>query len=191
MAKQLPAAVRQAIKEAVYRKADEFGYTHKSRVDSGLFMENLVKDKDVGKVLADYMPKADIKTYIKDAVLNRYSKDKKSRILPSDPEGVCDIAREAIQQEASVIDRLGSVFLLRLDDNDLLLVSQGTLLKWETALRKALEFVAKAPGLPPDDVKLHILLNIAVLGRPLTQADRDHLTAALKFVGVKLHFSDH
>ena len=189
--KQLPVAIRNAVREAVYRKADKFGYTHTSRRDSGVFMDNLVEDKDVGKVLADYIPRADIKTYIKDAVLNRYAKEKKGEILPSDSESVLAMIRSIRKQDATVIARNKSVYLFRLEDKDLLLVAQGTLLKWETALRKALEFVAKAPGLPPKDVDLHILLNIAVLGRPLTQADRDHLRAALRFVGVELHFSDH
>ncbi len=190
MAKQLPAAVRKAVKETVYRKADAFGYCHKSRIDSGVFMEQLVKDKEVGKVLSEHIPKADIKTYIKDALLNRYSKDKKGRLLPSDSEGLIKVIRKVSGQDATVIDKVGSVFLFKLDDNDLLVVAQGTLIKWETALRKALEFVSKAPGLPPSDVDLHILLNIAVMGKPLTQADRNHLATALKFVGVDINFSE-
>lgn len=190
MAKQLPALVRKAVKETVFRKADEFGYCHKSRIDSGTFMEQLVKDKEVGKVLAEHMPKADIKTYIKDALLNRYSKDKKGRLLPSNSDGVCKLIKKVTGQGATLIESQNSVYLFRLDDKDLLLIAQGTLTKWETALRKALEYVAKAPGLPPADVDLRVLLNIAVMGKPLTRADRDYLTAALKFVGVGIHFSE-
>ncbi len=47
-----------------------------SRVDSGQFMDGLVKRKDIGGVLEGYIAKTQIRHYIKDGVLNRYTKDK-------------------------------------------------------------------------------------------------------------------
>lgn len=190
MAKVLPPDVQLNVKQAVYRKADDFGYMHKSRIDSGVFMENLIKDREVGGVLAQYMGKGAIKTYIKDAILNRYMKDKKEMVLPSKPAGLLPMVKKLYNQEAIPIHSANSVFLFRLGNNDVLLVAQGTLLKWETALRKALEYIEKAPGLPPKEETLHIVLNIASLGQPSTAADRDHLRKALAYVGVNIHFAD-
>lgn len=190
MAKILPPDVQLEVKQAVYSKADAFAYTHKSRIDSGVFMENLVSDHEVGEVLAQYMGKAAIKTYIKDGVLNRYMKDKKELVLPSKPAGLLPVIKKLYNQTAIPIHSVNSIFLFRLENQDVLLVAQGTLLKWETALRKALEYVEKAPGLPPKEGTFHIVLNIATLGKPSTAADREHLVKALAYVGVKIHFAD-
>ncbi len=190
MAIVLPRAVQLQVKTAAYQKADDFGYMHKSRVDSGIFMENLVRDREVGGVLSQYMGKDAIKTYIKDAVLNRYMKDKKETILPSGPEGLLPLIRKLYLQEAHSIHAANPVFLFRLENDDILLIAQGTLIKWETALRKALEFIETSPGLPPKEGPLHIVLNIAALGQPSTAADQIHLKKALAYVGVNIHFTD-
>lgn len=190
MAQNLPKAIQAQVKKAVFQKADDFGYMHKSRVDSGIFMENLTKDREVGGVLAQYMGKDAIKTYIKDAVLNRYMKDKKKKALPSKPEDLLPVIRKHYFQEAHSIHAAKSIFLFRLESGDILLITQGTLVKWETALRKALEFIQSSPGLPPKEGNLHIVLNIASLGQPSTAADRDHLKKALAYVGVNIHFAD-
>ncbi|OPY15648.1 MAG: hypothetical protein A4E66_00052 [Syntrophus sp. PtaB.Bin001] len=190
MAMVLPREVQLKVREAVYRKADEFGYMHKGRIENGIFMENLVKDREVGGMLAQYILKNAIKTYIKDGILNRYMKDKKKTILSSKSHDLLLIIQKIYQQEAYPIEQKNQVFLFRLENNDILLISQGTLLKWETALRKALEFVEKSPGLPPEEGVLHIVLNIACLGQPSTEADRDHLKKTLAYVGVDIHFAD-
>jgi hypothetical protein len=190
MSVNLPTDVQDKVKQAVYRKADEFAYMHKSRVENSVFMANLVKDPEVGGVLAQYLEKADIKTYVKDAVLNRYTKDKKKKVLPSKSAGLLPMVKKLYHQEAFPIESSNPVFLFRLENNNILLIAQGTLTKWETALRKALEFIERAPGLPPEKEALHIVLNIATLGKPMTAADREHLTKTLTYVDVRIHFAD-
>lgn len=193
MAKSLQKEVQEAVKKSAHRKADIHSYLHKSRNENGVFMDNLIKDPEVGGVLEKHMKKAEIKTYIKDSILNRYSKDKALEALARDTEAAIRIARKVFRQESIEIDKQPAkmLFLLRLENGDILLVAQGTLLKWETALRKALEFITKSPGLPPpDNTKLHILLNIAVLGKPFTNADRTHLQSTLAHIGVMLHLAD-
>lgn len=189
MAANLPNRVRLQVRDAIYKKADDFCYMHKSRIESGVFMENLVKDPEVGKIIGEYLPKDAIKTYIKDAVLNRYMKEKKKGSLPSDPALLLPVIQKVYSQDADLI-HAEHVFLFRLEKGDLLLISQGTLVKWETALRKALEFIARSPGLPPQDGRLHTLLNIAVMGSPFTEADKNHLASALGHVGVTLNIAD-
>lgn len=186
----LPKAVQLAVKEACYRLLDDFGYMYISRAESSLFMARLQNNQYVGKVLANYMKKEDIKTYIKDAILNRYSKDKRAKALPSDQQALADLVANHYGKVVNPIERNGDVHLLRLGSNDLVVVSQGTLVKWETALRKALEFVERAPGLPPPAGTLRILLNIAPLGTQTTRGDKTHLKKSLAYIKVEIRFAE-
>ena len=187
----LPKAVQLAVKQTCYRLLDEFGYMHKSRADSSLFMARLQNNPHVGKVLANYMKKEDIKTYIKDAILNRYSKDKRAKALPSDQQTLADLVTDYYGKVANSIERAGDIHLLRLGrSEDLVVVSQGTLMKWETALRKALEFIERAPGLPPQAGTLRILLNIAPLANQPTTGDRTHLKKSLEYIKVDIRFAE-
>lgn len=190
MAVKLPKEVQKRLKAAIYVKADEFGYMHKSRTENGEFMDRLVRDSQVGGVIAEYLSKDSIKTYIKDAVLNRYMKDKKGAALPSDPKSLAMVVGRFYKTEALPIDGAAATHLYRLADDTLAIASQGTLLKWETALRKALEFVERSPGLPPKDGVFKILLNIASLGIHSTVADREHLRKSLALINVDINFAD-
>jgi hypothetical protein len=179
------------VRKAIYERADTVDYMHKSRRENGVFMDNLVRDSAVGGILSQYLEKERIRTYIKDGVLRVYTKEKRESALPSEPKDMLPIVEALYGQGIFEIDNNNDVFLLRLKNSDLLLVAMGTLLKWETALRKALDFIAKSPGLPPADAKLNILLIIAVLNRPITASDREHLISALDYIGVKLHFVEN
>jgi len=185
----LPRHIQQSVKSAVYQKADVHGYMHRDRIANGIFMDYLIQDPEVGGKLSAYMSRNDIKTYIKDAVLNRYSKDKTANQL--DVDQVCLIKKifnqDAFLMEESVSARLS---LYRLSSHEILLFVGGTLLKWETALRKALEFVTASPGLSSDGHKVVILLYLATNGRTLTKSDREFIREALRFVGVSVAFSD-
>ncbi len=189
-AKKIPHSVRIQVKEAVYRLADEFCYMNKSRVDNGEFMENLIGHREVGVVLSQYMAKGAIKTYIKDAVLNRYMKDKKGEVLSECESEIAPVIESIYRQGITLIEKKGLSFIFRMENSDVLVVSQGTWLKWETALRKALEIIVSSPGLNTPSQKVKVLLNIALLGSPSTSADRDQLRSALKIIGVEVNFAD-
>lgn len=189
MSKILPKNIQISVKKLIYDMADSHGYMNKSRIENGIFMENLVKSPAIGDVLSQYMTKAEIKTYIKDAVLNRYAKDKTRQELSSVDE--LGAISEIFGQTACKIESNNGLSFYRLSNMDFLIISCGTLLKWETALRKALEFIARAPGLPPENhnIKLHVLLNLALAGRIITTPDRNHLIKSLDFLGIKVLFS--
>ncbi len=187
--KKVPSKIQKEIKAAVYEKADAHCYMYRDRTENGIFMENLVKDPQVGGRLAEYMLKAELKTYIKDAILNRYAKDKTAAALaPSASE----LIRREFSLDSDVIEskKNSRISLHRLANGELLIVAGGTLLKWETALRKALEYIAKAPGLPPKKEPLRVLLNLATSGRCLTESDKRLIENALGFVGVKVSFAE-
>ena len=81
MANALPKNIQAKVKRAVYKKADEFGYMECGRIESGRFLDTLVDDPEVGKVIIEYMPKERVRTYIKDGVLNAYTKAATKRAL--------------------------------------------------------------------------------------------------------------
>ena len=63
MANALPKNIQAKVKRAVYKKADEFGYMECGRIESGRFLDTLVDDPEVGKVIIEYMPKERVRTY--------------------------------------------------------------------------------------------------------------------------------
>jgi hypothetical protein len=190
MSAKIPNDVRTKVKEAVFRLADEFSYMKKSRTDNGIFMENLIKYPEVGEVLAQYMSKGTVKTYIKDAILNRYMKDKKSEVLSGSASDILPVVKKMYGCDVLLIEKYRQLFIFRLDNGEVLVVSQGTFLKWETALRKVLEFIAGTLLQSSSEEKIRMLLNIAVLGAPSTSADRDQLRRALGRIGVEINFAD-
>ena len=149
MAVVLPKDVQKRIKTTIYRKADEFGYATAGRVENGRFMNELMEDPEVGGVLKEYMEKGKIRTYIKDGVLNSYTKAKKKEALTATtPEGV---VKRLFKESADIIQtcsgKQAGLYVLRATNGNIFVVSSGTVLKWETALRKALEIIASEPGL--------------------------------------------
>ena len=102
MSNKPPKDVAQQVKEAVYEKADEFEYLTRSRTCNGQFLDSLVIDPMVGDKLVSYMSRAEIRTYIKDAILNRYSKDK---TLVAKPKNVADIIYARFSVKADKIEK--------------------------------------------------------------------------------------
>jgi hypothetical protein len=74
---RVPDDIRDVF-EAVYKKADDHKYIAKGRPENSLFMNQLVADPAIGGKLGEHMAKSKVKTYIKDTILNRYAKEKKS-----------------------------------------------------------------------------------------------------------------
>ena len=145
MSRKVPDNIAKEIKVCVFQEADRINYLARSRTDNGNFLAKLVSMQDVGEKLSQYMNKAEVKTYIKDAILNRYSKDKIKEERPDDLESI-------------IIEKTGfkAYFVEREEKNDIslfkspshtcfIVVANGTVLKWETALRKALLYVASKP----------------------------------------------
>ena len=192
MANRLPSKKRREIFDAIYKKADAFGYMECGRIDSGRFMDELVEDPEIGGKLADYMQKERIRTYIKDTVLNRYTKKKKEEALALlTPEKTI---KEVYGVDAAFIDKIAlkgnRLDILRSEDGCIFVVSNGTALKWETALRKALETIANKPNLTVDNKAPFVCLKLSVPGQMLTDADKKLIRDALGAVSVKAVFCE-
>jgi len=190
MANRLPEQVRSKLICLVYKMADEFAYMECDRVKNSQFMDMLVEDPDVGGVLREYMQKERVRTYIKDTILNRYTKDATSKTLSSKtPE---QTIKEEYDKEACVIQKLrGSAYncyVLRANTGNIYIVSEGTSLKWETALRKGLEIIANEPNLTISGIVPSLCLKLSLAGQSLTAADKNLIRTALSAAGVKATF---
>ena len=189
MPNTLPKNVQKRVKEAVFRKADKFGYLSCGRIESGRFLDDLVEDLEVGAILIEYMPKERVRTYIKDGILNAYAKAAtRSSLAALTPEAS---VHQVYGKEAVVIQKgkgkATELTVLRSSDGELFLISGGTVLKWETALRKALEVIASEPKLIVNNVVPNICLMLSVSGA-ITDADKTYICAALGAVGVRAIF---
>ncbi len=190
MAKVLTPDKKSAVKKTIYKKADEFNYASRSRIDCGRFMDELVTDDEVGSVLNNYMAKEKIRTYIKDGVLNAYTKELTAKALKA--TSPTDTITQFYSVESSVIQKgkgkdIG-LTVTRSVDGKIFVVSGGTVLKWETALRKALELIAKESGLTVNGNTPSVCLHLAVIGQDLTDADKQHINTALAAISVKARF---
>ena len=182
--------VQKKVKRTVFKKADEFGYMKCSRVESGRFIDSLVDDPEVGKVLNEYMSKERVRTYIKDGILNAYTKATTKKALAAfPPESVV----ENNYNETAVVIQKGKgkqsrLFVLRAESGNIYVVSGGTVLKWETALRNALEIIANEPKLTIKGNAPSICLMLSLTCQCLTEADKNHIITAVGVVGVKVVF---
>lgn len=190
MPKKLPSKKKNQIEALIYAKADDVGYRTLSRPESSQFLDSLVEDTAVGGVLREYYPKENVRTYIKDGILNaymkRFTKGALDEVSPTDTiQQIYGVSSSVIQQ---CTGKNARVSVSRSDDGRIFVVSGGTVLKWETALRKALELIARETGLSVDGKTPEICLHLVATNHSLTVADKKHIATALDAVGVKAIF---
>lgn len=182
---RLPRNILENVRNIVYVKADMFDYLNQGRNENGAFISDLTTDPEVGGVLKNYMGQQRIRTYIKDSIINRYAKEKINSLLS------INIDKEISLLEAMpvyLIERKtiksSSIYLYRTESDTWIVVGEGTVLKWETALRRALEFVEVCP----ERKHWKIYVCLASTGNSLTQSDKDHITNSLEYINVKVIF---
>jgi hypothetical protein len=190
MVNVLTTEQKAKILKVIFGKADAFGYSSSGRKESGRFIDGLVDDPDVGGVLSQYMAKERIRTYIKDGILNAYTKNLKKKALAA--ASPTDAIQQIYGVQSSVIHKgkgkEARVSVSRADNGEMFVVSGGTVIKWETALRKALEIIARLPGLTVDGITPSICLCLADVSQILTDGDKKHITDALTTIGVQAIF---
>lgn len=184
MANNIPKDKRERIFELVYDRADAFGYCTRNRPDNSMFMNSLVNDPEIGGVLSQYMPTGEVRTYVKDTILNRYTKDLvKRKMATIEPIPVFQMVFEV---DTLFVGQTGHITVCRASNNDVYVLSTGTYLKWETALRKALEYIA-SKGLSENHV-VHICLGLVVINDDITSGDKKAIEDELSIVNTKAFF---
>lgn len=192
MSNKVPDNVAKIIKEIVFIEADRVNYLARSRTDNGIFLDQLVTKADVGGKLSQYMKKAEVRTYIKDAILNRYSKDKTQEERPDDLQSIIaeilDLESECFFIEKDAKSQV-SLFKNHSNPSDVcfIVVSDGTVLKWETALRKALLYIASKPFFDNSDASIKIVLTLFARHQKICPSDLRHLETALSVCNAKPH----
>ncbi|MCA9469497.1 MAG: hypothetical protein KC643_29200 [Nitrospira sp.] len=185
MSNKLPAEVAKQVKEIVYEAADNVDYLAMARTDSGKFLKSLVEKKEVGGVISQYVNKPEVRHYIKDAILNRYSKDKTGDAIPKDIRSIIKNEYGFDSEESHKEEKLR---LFRAvghgHEGEYVVVSDGTMLKWETALRRALLFIA-GNLFTHKAKRINILLMLFAQHKKVTPSDKKHLEKALAISDAK------
>ena len=178
----IPKKVMLEIRERVFSVLDQKEYMSTKRIHSGKIMDFLVSDPMIGARIAEYSGKERVRTYIKDALLNRYTKERTKA-----PADWTPFIKELFGAECSQVATLNGVRVFRSQDGTIFVGSHGRLLKWETALRKLLEYRAGNTKALVDHGKLvESCLILMSGGAPQTTADADLLRSALANINVKV-----
>ncbi|WP_296011709.1 hypothetical protein [uncultured Adlercreutzia sp.] len=185
MTQNLPANVRELVRATVYEKADAVGYLSQGRIDNGRFISQLAEDPNIVALLSDYMPKSDMRTYIKDAILNRYAKDWRNRAL----QKITD--EELLKSKHGEVSKVGgsadvSLYCTQDPPYRYYVISTGTCIKWETALRKALEYVVQLPK-ETQEVRPTVALKCVTPRGVMTKPDKDLIETSLDRVGIEFY----
>lgn len=187
MSNIIPEKVAKNVKQTVYLEADKVNYLSRSRTENGIFLAQLVSMPTVGGKLSQYMRKDAIRTYIKDAILNRYSKDKTGEAKPDD---LCLIISQIFGLEAQLIEENSktktSLFYAE-GGMHVIVVADGTVLKWETALRKALVLVASTPLTERCETTVSILLTLFARHQKVSPSDEKCIQKALSICNAKAY----
>lgn len=180
---KLPKELQKSIRDAIYKRADEFGYAFRNRIENGSFMTALIADREIGGKLAEYMHRDTIKTYIKDAVLNQYTKGIVKNSLTK--IGSVDLVRKVFNEEAVEVSSRAPVNICANKDK-IFIISAGTVAKWESALRKAIETASKLPN--EDNKQILICLKLASKGEATSKGDKSLISKGLSFIGAEVYF---
>jgi hypothetical protein len=152
-------------------------------------MENLGRDPEVGGRIENYLGSTKVKTYIKDTILNRYAKDRK--VLPRSLEELLyPIYGELVEIDYRQQDK---VSLYRVENNGrLVAVSRASDLKWETGLRKLVQYVAAMPDaaaipslFPASMSHPELVLVISEYGSPINDSDKHLIEKGLNLINVQ------
>ncbi|WP_238413593.1 hypothetical protein [Alicyclobacillus sp. TC] len=176
---RIPDPVRNELIERVFRIADDEGYMLNNRVENTRFMDRLVADPEVGGVLLRFMEEEKVRTYIKDGILNQYTKSKRTVTKEGLRAAICDFYNE----DCALIGQKNDVYVFRMTQTGkTLVVATGTFVKWETALRKVLLHIGATPLLQGLEMKK--MLVILTGGVPLPAGDEEILQRSLLQIGV-------
>lgn len=181
MATEIPKVVRERIRKYVYVRLDGENYLMASRTANARLLENLCSDPEVGGVICQYYPKERVRTYIKDAIFNRYAKEHKIGMRPK-AEKIEAFCRECYHvSDFKPLDPgvKGVVLLKSVASPIYAVVVEGTFLKWETALRKGLLYVAGHPFGVNEQNTVHIVLSLFMSGVSQTPVEIKQFRRAL------------
>jgi len=177
---KLPKNVRDEVKAQIYRRADAHNYMERTRNENSMFMDNLIVDPLVGKRLEEFIEREKVRIYIKDGVLNQYAKEKQRSLFVANPT---DIIRKCFSVETFLVKGDAGISLCASAQHKQFVVCNGTILKWETAVRKALEFVRQHTTERPE-----IVLYLVEPRANMTASDYEYIKYCINLIGISVCF---
>lgn len=184
MPAKIPSKTQKLIRQRVYAAADKANYLKSSRTDNAILLENLCADPEVGGLVAQFVSKEKVRTYIKDAVLNRYAKEHKATERPPQEDQIKFCAERFQVTNFSVLEENKDTLVLKSPSAPIyVIVVEGTMIKWESALRKGLVYVAGHPLGQNNNNTIHIVLSLFMGGGAMTPSDKKLLQSALSRAG--------
>jgi hypothetical protein len=185
MSVNIPKNIKNDIKKLIYARLDECSYLSQTMRENGAVMERLARDPDIGGKIAEYTGREKVKTYIKDAMINKYSK-----LRTKAPDDLSDIVASVFggtaKKQPSRPPSKG-VDVYKNNKGDLVIVSSGRLLKWESALRKLLEHIGRDLSSTGASRPAHKMLIVLVSGgKKIPPADVQHLQRSLGSINVQI-----
>ena len=187
MANKLPKEISKEVKNRIFARADAVDYACQTRTDNGAFLDSLTNDPEIGGLLRNHMPADAVRTYIKDGVLNAYAKEVvRSKLGKVNFETViCQV----YNADARLVGKWKDVRIYRDSNNNAYLLHTGTYMKWETALRKLLEFVASNTTLNDNSNSVFLCLVLAVSNGEMSFGDQEQIEKALRYINVRVYFA--
>lgn len=182
MSIKIPPEVRKQIFDRVHELADHHKYLQKGRHDNARFLDALVADPQVGRRLRDFMPEERVKSYVKDAIVNKYAKKRKGLLRDVAPH----LPREFEAGYEVGTDKEKTVSLHRSKEGALLAAGRTTYVKWETGVRKLLLYVAALPAQSrgKGGARPRLVLVIHEHGTPVNESDKKLTEDALRLAGI-------
>ncbi len=180
---RLPKDVEKEIRTIAHTLCAQYNYGT-GDIDSTNFIDMLLKRPDIGGRLKEYLPDASVRVYIKDTLCGKYTK----RLTAQKLEGVTavDAVRETYGVETVILGKSRDVIICRNPQTGIqYLVSHSTFVRWESALRKVLEYLAKTASNYDDPETVKICLIVVDQTAKMTYGDKMFLAKTLSFVNAK------
>ncbi len=180
---RLPKDVEGEIKRTAYDLCKKYNYGT-GDIDSTSFIDMLLAREEVGGRLKQYLPEASIRVYIKDTLCGRYTKDLTARKM--EEYSPTEAVKEIYGVDTIIIAKSGYVTICRDERTKLLyLVDYSTLIRWESALRRVLEYMAKTSSICDNPSNVRICLVVVDQTEKMTYGDKKYLMKALSFVNAR------
>jgi len=180
--RKIPSNIREVLFKKAFIMADVQGYTSNNNRENTLLMDRMLDDLEIGGKLQQFMSDVEARVYIKDVVLHKYSTEK--RHLTKDE--VYNLACKGRTESFNEVHMGQGVYLLGIDKGKFMVVSSGTHLKWESALRKILLYIGGRPKLSEEGKELKRVLVLTTSGINLRTGDEALLRKSLSNIGVEV-----
>lgn len=166
----------------VKARLEEIGYFSQGLVDNSQLLDELSSDPEVGGVLLQYMKKEKVRTYIKDCIIGKYAKAKNSQMVSTDK--VKSLIEKKEQETICIEEDKNQVVIGKCENTGrYIYIAKGTVLKWESALRKLLE---RRSRLIHDGIEIEMFLALSNTGRKLTESEKENIAKTLRLVNVNI-----